>query len=391
MRVRFSAALIFAGILSMAPFWQTIHLEKKVTNEVASKHFSSDYKEARKKFLDASHAAGASVESFKNPNTGPEGGPLLTDVAFIGPKDVKAILVLVSGTHGVEGFVGSGIQTGLLKEGIASSLNPSMSIVMIHAINPYGFAYLRRFNEDNIDLNRNFVDHSKPHPTNHGYEKLQDAISPKSISFWANAKSIFSIFRYRLMYGTAELKKAISGGQYTDPQGLFYGGHGETWSNKTIRAISKRYLSKAKRVVIIDFHTGLGPFGNAEVILNESEHSPAYKRAEEWWGDRAKTTASGESVSGHLETTLKLAFPKMLPNTEVTAVSLEFGTLPALKVFRALRAENWIYHYGGMNNPKAKDIKMELLRAFYPDKDDWKHRVWKQGKEVVEQALLQLP
>ena len=30
---------------------------------------------------------------------------------------------------------------------------------MIHALNPFGFAHLRRANEDNVDLNRNFVDH----------------------------------------------------------------------------------------------------------------------------------------------------------------------------------------------------------------------------------------
>ncbi len=142
-------------------------------------YFSSDYQEARHKFLEASTAIGANIESFKNPNPGPEGEPLYTDVALIGPKDAAVILVLVSGTHGVEGFAGSGIQTGLLQQGIASVLNPNVSIVMIHAINPYGFAHLRRFNEDNVDLNRNFVDHTRPYPPNQGYEELADAINPK--------------------------------------------------------------------------------------------------------------------------------------------------------------------------------------------------------------------
>jgi hypothetical protein len=110
----------------------------------------------------------------------------------------------------------------------------------------------------NVDLNRNFADHSKPYPANPEYEKLQDAISPRHLSFWTNAKSIFSLFLYRLKHDKAELKKAIRGGLYTDPQGLFYGGNSESWSNRTIRDIAAKYLSKAKRVVIIDFHTGLG-------------------------------------------------------------------------------------------------------------------------------------
>jgi hypothetical protein len=356
-----------------------------------STYFSFDYQAARHKVLEASTAIGAKIESFKNPNSGLEGEPLYTDVALIGPKDAAAILVLVSGTHGVEGFAGSGIQTGLLQQGIASSLKPNMSIVMIHAINPYGFAHLRRFNEDNIDLNRNFVDHTKPYPPNQGYKELANAISPKSISFWSNIKTGFRLLCYRLKNGKNKLKVAISDGQYTHPQGLFYGGQSETWSNKTIRTIVNRYLSNAKRVVVVDFHTGLGPYGNAEVILNEKEDSPIYKRAVESWGDsRVKTTVSGKSVSVPLQAALKLVFSKMLPNAEVTAVILEFGTLPAMKVFWALRAENWLHHHGGKGHPDAKRIKNDLLRAFYPDSEDWKSQVWKKGKEVVEQALVHL-
>jgi len=352
-----------------------------------TKYFSRDYSEARQKFIEASHAVGAHIDSFEHHLKGPGGESLFTDVALIGPGDASTILVLESGTHGVEGFAGSAIQTGLLNEGINSGLEPNMRIILIHALNPYGFAHLRRFNEDNVDLNRNFLDHSKPYPANSGYEKLAEAISPKSISFWANVKSIFSIFLYRLKYGETELKNAISGGQYTDPQGIFYGGHKEVWSNKIIRTISKRYLSKAEKVLLIDFHTGLGPYGNAEVILNENEHSDAYKRAVEWWGDKVKTTANGESVSVHLETTLKLAFAKMGPNAEVTAVSLEFGTYSALKVFWALRAENWLHSYGVEDYPERNRIKSKLLRAFYPDDDTWKIKVWQQGKEVVELAI----
>jgi predicted deacylase len=378
--------------------WQTITLKNKGENFMkhaeqtglrTSTYFSSDYQEARHKFLEASTVIGAKIESFKNPNSGPEGEPLYTDVALIGPKDASAILVLVSGTHGVEGFAGSGIQTALLQQSIASSLKPNMSIVMIHAINPYGFAHLRRFNEDNIDLNRNFVDHNKPYPTNQEYEELANAINPKSISFWSNVKTGFNLFWYRLKNGKNKLKVAISGGQYTHPQGIFYGGQSETWSNKTVRTIVNRYFSNAERVVVVDFHTGLGPYGYGAILFHEKEDSTVYKRAVECWGDRVQNT-SGESISVPLQAALNLVFSKMLPNAEVTAVSLEFGTLPAMKVFWALRAENWLHHHGGKGHPDAKRIKDDLLRAFYPDTEDWKSQVWKQGREVVEQALVHL-
>ena len=157
-----------------------------------------------------------------------------------------------------------------------------------------------------------------------------------------------------------------------------------------LREISVKYLSAAKRVVFVDFHTGLGSFGDAEIILNVSEESPAFLRAVEWWGDKARSTASGESVSIHLAGTLKLAFPDMISEAEVTAVSLEFGTVPSRKVFSALRTENWLHHYGGSENSRAKDIKKDLLQAFYPDDDEWKREVWRQGREVVEEVLNHL-
>jgi Protein of unknown function (DUF2817) len=258
-----------------------------------------------------------------------------------------------------------------------------MGIVMIHAINPYGFSHLRRFNEDSVDLNRNFIDHSKSHPKNDGYSQLADAISPKTLSFWENAKSQFKIFWYRFRNGKDGLKQAISSGQYSHPQGLFYGGQSETWSNKTIRTIAKGYLSKAERVVFVDFHTGLGPYGDAKVLLNEKKDSPVYKRTLGCWGEDRVRSDYGGAIDGPL----KLAVPKMLPNSEVTAVSLEFGTVPAIEAFWALRAENWLHHHGNKKHPDAKEIKTTLLRAFYPEADDWKLKVWKQGKEIVEQAL----
>ena len=124
--------------------------------------------------------------------------------------------------------------------------------------------------------------------------------------------------------------------------------------------------------------------------MNVKPDTPAYKRAVMYWGERVRTTVKGKSVSVHLQTTLKLDVPKMLPWAEVTAVSLEFGTYPAKEVFWALRNENWLHHYGGENHPDAKKIKNELLRVFYPDTEDWKLKVWQQGKEVVTQALSHL-
>lgn len=364
-------------------------LPANITADKVLSYYSVEYHEARDKFLKAAKDNGGRIYNYQNQVADPNDESLFLDVASFGSADAQTILVLGSGTHGVEGFAGSAIQTGLLSQGIVQTLPSNVELVMIHAINPFGFANLRRANEDNIDLNRNFLDHSKAHPPNEGYRQLADSIAPQSLSFLNDVKSLSRILWFLLRHGTSELRQAISIGQYTHAKGLFYGGSTASWSNKTIRMIALRFLSRAKHVVIIDFHTGLGDYGTAEVIMNVSEDSVAYQRAKKWWGDIVKSTVDGKAVSAHLHGTLKLAFPEMLPDSEVTAVSLEFGTLSSKDVLWALRSENWLHHQSS-EHPDSKRIKNNLLRAFYPDDKEWKFTVWQKGKNAVEEVLSQL-
>jgi hypothetical protein len=365
----------------------------------AADHFSSNYGEARQKFLAAGVAARADIVSLKNPATGPGGEELFTDLALLGPRDSKTVLVLISGTHGVEGFAGSAVQTGLMREGIASNLKEDSSILMIHAINPFGFAYLRRVDENNVDLNRNFLDHSKPHPQNPAYDALADFIAPLSVLSLSRIAVWSHLLWYKATGRTKELQQAISGGQYSHPEGLFYGGRFETWSNKTLKSIVQKYLSGAQRVVAIDLHTGLGAYGDYEIILQQPEESPTYRRAIAIWGsEKVRTTFSGDSdqdacetddhsFSAELSGPIKLAFPNLLPKAEVTAVTVDFGTSSAIRVFLAMRDENWLHYHGNPSTSRGKRIKAALRRAFCPEDGGWKQMVWSGATQVVHQAI----
>ncbi len=349
-------------------------------------YFSSDYITARQAFLGAAETSCARVQSFQNPVQG--AGELFTDVVTAGADNAERVLVLISGTHGVEGFAGSAIQSGLLHERLLPDLPDRTKLVMIHALNPFGFACLRRFNEDNIDLNRNFVDHAAPYPENPEYDALADVIAPQSLAFAANCLSMLKIYWLRLIRGHTAMQRAVTYGQYNHPEGLFYGGNEATWSNRLLHEIVANEVFGAKKVIAIDFHTGLGPYGTGEIILNDPEEDPAYRRAVNWWGeDRVKSTVRGESVSAHLIGTIKLAFDRMLPGSEVTGIGLEFGTLPPMQVFLAMRAENWLYHHGQKGDPRYAKIKSDLMKAFCPDDEVWKGKVWAQGSEIVKKAV----
>lgn len=352
------------------------------------RYFSSNYFDARAKLLLAAREIGGRIESIRNPCSESDDGELYIDIVQLGPENAKKFLVVSSGVHGIEGFAGSAIQTGILSEIIAEQLPDDTSLLIIHAVNPYGMAFLRRFNEDNVDLNRNFLPERETLPVNLAYEKLADDIAPRSLSFWSEVGSWARLLWFRLVKGRAMTQAAISSGQYSHPKGLFYGGAFDTWSNKTFRSVIQRYLSNAEHATFVDIHTGLGSFGRAEIILNSPEDSPEYQRAKSIWEQKnVRTTVSGKSVSAHIESSLKLAILRELPFADVTSVSLEFGTLSPIRVIKALRAENWLYHYGGHSHPRFAEIKASLSEAFYPGSEEWRLSVWTQGKSVIEQAL----
>jgi hypothetical protein len=104
--------------------------------------FPTDYRRARQAFIAACEDHGIDVISRVNPQAkGPDGAPLFLDVAATGPRDARKALILLSGVRGVDGPFGSAVQTRLIRAGVAPP--PDTRLVMIHALNPFGFAWNR--------------------------------------------------------------------------------------------------------------------------------------------------------------------------------------------------------------------------------------------------------
>jgi Protein of unknown function (DUF2817) len=350
--------------------------------------FSADYFEAREKFRAAALARGCALSAHLNPHArGPRDEHLFIDVAKWGPDDAPAALLTISGTHGVEGYAGSGCQIGWLQTDSNTAWPAGLKVVMIHALNPYGFAWNRRVTEDNADLNRNFVDHTAPYPTNDGYDELKPAIAPDGIDpeSLKHASELFRVFIKK--HGAFAMQEAVSKGQYKHPDGMYFGGTREQWSAGIFRHVVRRELSRARRVGIVDFHTGLGHYGDAELISEEPADGPAYARARAWWGDGVRSTQSGESLSAHVMGSVDSCVPGLLPQAEITMTALEYGTRSTLEVFEALRADNWLHVLGDPFGSKANAIKAQIRDAFYPDKDDWKTMIWQRGESVLARAI----
>lgn len=347
-------------------------------------YFPQDYRGARKAFINACEARGVDVIARVHPTAkGPDGKPLFLDVCAMGPRDAQKALLLISGTHGVEGYFGSGVLTGLLRSGIQPP--EEARLVMIHALNPFGFAWNRRVDENNVDINRNFADHQSP-PANPGYDELAEAIALRDVSAAGFARADAVLADYARRHGRAAWQQAVSAGQYRHPDGLFYGGDKPCWSAQALRAVLQEDLSRAKKIIAMDFHTGLGESGAGEMIVEATPGSAGYARARAIWGDMAASVSTGESLSAPLTGTVDHGVERMLPRTELTFATLEVGTVALEPMVRALRLANWQDHFAA-DDSRAAEISRIMRDTFYTDSPAWKRAVWALAEKTVGQAL----
>lgn len=348
--------------------------------------FSSSYREARQKFLAACKTRTLQVDSRRNPNAiGVKGEPLYTDIVRIGASDAKKALLLLSGTHGVEGYCGSGVQVALLNHGFLDNLPTDICVIIIHAMNPYGFSHDRRVTEDNVDLNRNFVDFTSPDLPGKDYGHIHEHILPNDWDGPAREEADRQLAHYIGVHGMKAFQAAVSSGQYLCPDGIFFGGNAPTWSNAMFRSVLSEYLVGKSVVGTIDFHTGLGPHGYGELIAIGSEAQKA--RAAEWYDDDVTDPEAGTSTSANLDGMVAHCIAETFTDTAMTFITLEFGTYEITKVLDALRGDNWLYQQERVDSALRASIKRDIREAFYPDTEEWKLSVWKRSYSVFQKAI----
>lgn len=349
--------------------------------------FSASYEEARAKFLAAAKAAGARLQSYPHPLQGPDGGDLAMDLAYLGPDDANRVVVTSSGTHGIEGFCGSGCQIGFLESGLHGELPDGLAILHVHGHNPHGFAHQRRVTEDNVDLNRNFVDFAAPLPKNTAYDEVHPWLVPADWDGPARQVADEAIQNFIAANGLFAFQAAVSGGQYGHADGLFFGGQSPTWSRRTIEALSVEHLSGRSHAALIDFHTGLGPRGHGELISVDLPGRPEHLRTVAWYGDEVRTPASGDSVSAKVQGTIEAGYHALLTDMECTTIAIEFGTVPPEQVLQALRADNWLYLHGDVASKAGQTIKREIRAAFYGEDSEWNAMVWERGLDIARKTI----
>jgi hypothetical protein len=259
--------------------------------------------------------------------------------------------------------------------------------LMIHGVNPYGFAHLRRVNEDNVDLNRNSTDFSKAVDTNPGYIELDPLLLPES---WPpDAATHAALGAYIQTHGERALRDTVSMGQYVVPDGMFYGGTHTCWSTQTVYSVLRAHVTGYRQLAWIDLHTGLGPYGHGEKIFLSRDPSEL-ARARRWWGADVKPIHEPGSISADAQGPLVTIAYDEFPAIEKTTLALEFGTYESLQVLQALRADHWLHRHPECEVEAAAQIRQKLKDTFYCDNDEWKGLVFGQTRVVAWQTIVGL-
>ena len=353
--------------------------------------FSASYAQARGKFLEAAATAGLQVTSHPHPLPGRDGEALAMDVALDGPRDADRLLIVTSACHGVEGYCGSGVQVFALHdaEWREQARALGVAVLYVHALNPFGFSHVRRATHENVDLNRNFQDFTKPLPVNEAYRALRPMLLPE---LWPpDADNAAGVSAFIEANGMAAFQSAITRGQHEFPEGLFYGGTAPTWSNQTFRQVLRDHARQARHIAWIDLHTGLGPNGVGERIFACRDDPAALARARQWWDGQGTTPVTsiydGSSSSAFLTGLMWMALYEECPQAEYTGIAMEYGTQSMAEVMQALRGEHWLNLHPHAPQALARQIKQQMMDAFYTDTDAWKGQIVSQARQALFQAV----
>jgi hypothetical protein len=361
--------------------------------------FSADYFTARERFRTAARARGFRLTSYPLSPAEPWDHELTTDAAFGGSNQPARVAVVSSGLHGVEGFLGSALQLALL-EGDPDLWQPpaGVALVLLHALNPFGFARLRRVNEDSVDLNRNFLTAANNEtPAYQGchslYPQLDPLLNPRHPPRWYRPflpYALLALLRYRGSDRTA-LRQAIAGGQYEFPKGLFFGGRGPSRTQQLLRQHLPDWIGGAKQILHLDVHTGLGPWGRLQLLLDASVSLERRQWLVERFGaDVVSLPATAAAPAGDYYTAqgeIGGFCQRLFPDRLYDPICAEFGTYSAVKVLGALRAENQAHHWGHPDAAATRRARERLREVFAPADPGWRRDTVAQGIALVRRAF----
>jgi hypothetical protein len=295
-------------------------------------------------------------------------------------------LILTTGLHGIEGYTGSAVLHLLIREFLPSIDHRHCSLLLLHAINPWGMKHGRKTNATNVDLNRNFLLHADDFdPTfNADYQKFDRFLNPDrevggyvDFTFGFAAGLLASLLRS----GASALQRALLLGQYSNPNGLYYGGSQMQEEARVVRDLILDFIPRRGQVVFLDIHTGYGPPGQLSLVNSPLDPREVDTYIEKFGYKRVVQTDSAEffAIRGDILDYFYTILEDKVDKTDFFATAFEFGTQgdslsSLIQSLRAIIFENRMHHHGCRSRNLAKEIQRQFQAFYAPSSPRWRKK-----------------
>lgn len=340
----------------------------------------STYHAAREAFRAAAAQHGWAVAAHSIDARGPQGEALTVEVAHHGALRPRRALVVLSGVHGVEGFIGSALQCDLMRR--LGVLADDDAVLLVHAVNPWGMAWQRRQNEHNVDLNRNWARDTTPPTPNDPYDELHALLCPSAVVLGEHDEFLAELGQYTGRHGLHWVTEAISAGQYTHADGMHFGGDRTEQSTALLAQVVSDAVAGAQSVLVVDLHTGHGKYGTHTILTGGPIGSRNHRFLSEWF-----PAESLEATSGLAPGRLAAELEQVLPGSSYHSATVEFGTASGTRQLLASREELWVYSHGDRRDPSHLAAVERYALCFSPDDLVWEQGALGQGRSVLDTAL----
>lgn len=352
----------------------------------ATSLYTSTVTDATERFVDAvQRATDWTYDQVAHPLEGPAGEALSTTVAHRGALDAQRLLVVISGTHGIEGYAGSALQIGALRHRLVP-MGDDWAVVMVHLVNPWGTAWSARENEDNIELLRHPYHLHVPASPNPDFAVFHDTLQlsqPGSIDdFFQRLQAFPSVLA---QVPPEQLNASLVRGQTSHPDGITFVGGETSWSTRLLNDVFTRHGAHARQVVVLDLHSASGPPG--DTVAMAMTHGPQgcshHELLTSWFGPLWPSSGDAPVWS----------WPQhVLPACQdMVGIVFESGTevlKPTEQYIFPL--DVWMRLYGDVGHSDAARHLARYRRFFYPEQPDWYRASWASGSARLHQLVIGL-
>ena len=387
-RILWTVAILLALALATSLIGPHIILSAVRQPEVAERYaysesFYESYDEIRAHLQDLTGELGVDIFSYAID----EADGLYIDSFYLPSKAEKTnLIVLTTGVHGMEGYIGATMLDVFFRE-IYPTLEDDTGVLVVANVNPYGMKYFRRYNENNVDLNRNFILDwdSFDLASNKEYPKVDTFLGPTGKignGLWHEVGFYMSLAKTALTEGADTVSDALLTGQYEYPQGVYYGGNGDEASTVYLKDVFSRCLdSDYENIVHIDLHSGYGPrynmviFNSVYETMNEAESVAAFGYDHVIAYDSESFYATTGDTTDFF---YRLAEQKQA-EAELYSTCFEFGTIgeeffDTILSLKYTIDENRNHWYPTDNAVTEQIIHENYMELYYPTETQWREK-----------------